>query len=133
MFRMKLWAAISAFSLLLLGGGLGVMVDRYLLPPPIPFHHHMALDQEMRAKIEQRLASRLDLSDEQRSKLHTIVDHHMPQLRAIFEQCRPRIRKEKLEMAQEISTMLTPAQQEKFNQLMERFKKHAAHQPPFLH
>ena len=72
----------------------------------------------------QALIRRLDLTDEQRSKVQAVLEKHAPNRRqvmqAVMERCGTEFREEKAKLDAEIRPLLTPEQQKQFDELSAR-------------
>jgi Spy/CpxP family protein refolding chaperone len=62
----------------------------------------------------------LDLSDEQRSRIHEIFERHRPKLDALLRESFPLVRSVHEAIDSEIRQVLTPEQRVEFDQLKER-------------
>lgn len=75
-------------------------------------------------KVE-HLDSKLDLTDEQKSRVESIIESKHQQAKAIFEESRPKMEALKKSTDTEIRAILTPEQQAKFDKLAaDREAKH---------
>jgi Spy/CpxP family protein refolding chaperone len=72
--------------------------------------------------------SQLDLSDEQRSRIHEIFERHRPKLDAVLRDSFPVVRPIHESIDSEIREVLTPEQRIRFDQL----KEHRPFPPPGL-
>jgi len=67
-----------------------------------------------------RAREELDLTQEQREQIETIVKESQARTRAYWEQCSPQIRAEFKATQNKIREVLTPEQCEKFEQIMKQ-------------
>lgn len=119
-------AIVAAVALVLSGiaiGALGtfLVLDRHhrprgplppqLPPPPAPFSREME--------------ARLDLTDNQREQIHTILRESRDQAEAIRRELRPRIDKHLEETRAKICALLTPEQRTKFEEMVKNDRKRA--------
>lgn len=75
-------------------------------------------------KVE-HLDSKLDLTDEQKTRVESILESKHQQAKAIFEESRPKLQALKKSTDTEIRAILTPDQQAKFDKLAaEKEAKH---------
>jgi hypothetical protein len=65
---------------------------------------------------------KLDLTDEQRGKIHAIFEAHRPVIDSLMAETMPRIRAQRDSAAAEISLVLTPEQRERFEKLSPRHR-----------
>lgn len=70
-------------------------------------------------KIERRMAGRLKLDQEQRAKTHEILLQSHEELKALRVEFQPRFLTILEHTRSEVSAVLTPAQREKFDRLVE--------------
>lgn len=124
MFSPKSRAAIVLVLTLAAGAVLGVIADRTVLqrigrrpPDPRRAGEHFA----------RMLEHRLDLTEEQKTKVRGILDRHGDANEAIFRETQPRIRAQMEATDREIEAMLTAEQREKFHELV---RERNAHHPP---
>ena len=122
--RRKAWAAvIVVFAAGLLLGGLvtGVLIRNHVIRvmrrdrPPV---HEM---------VARRLTGDLDLSASQSAELHGILGEYGPRIEEFNRASREEVRSIAAEMEARIRTILTPAQQERYDEnvkrMHERFRK----------
>ena len=74
-------------------------------------------------RITDKLKDRLELSDEQFAKIEPIIKAHMDKLREIQQQARPQIEGEVNQMKEEISTLLTDDQKQKWEKHMKYLER----------
>ncbi len=68
------------------------------------------------------LQDSLNLTDAQRDSVRAIVVKHRPEMRALMDRIRPQMDSLRLVINNEIATTLTPAQQQKFAQMRDRWR-----------
>ncbi len=68
------------------------------------------------------LQDSLSLTDAQRDSVRAIVIRHRPEMRALMDRIRPQMDSLRLVINNEIATKLTPAQQQKFAQMRDRWR-----------
>lgn len=76
------------------------------------------------ARRFEALARELDLTKEQRKKVRQIMDRHRSEHReatkAVFEKCGEELKKVRESIDKEIGAVLTPEQQQRFKELMDK-------------
>jgi Spy/CpxP family protein refolding chaperone len=77
----------------------------------------------MHPKVLERLANHLELTDQQKTQVEAILKSKMAQVRKIHEQVRPQIEAIRKSTDQDIRSLLTPAQQVKYKQLLDEKAK----------
>jgi hypothetical protein len=121
--RGSLAAAGLVAVALLLGIVCGIALDRWALRPP----QRMARPGVMRGdaprqfdpasarvQFSRRLASQLELTDEQRRQVDSLLARQQAEARAVMQETRPRLEGITARTQAAIRTILTPAQVEKW-------------------
>ena len=111
--RSGFWRAVSGFIVL------GLLATAGLSGSALAMGERGEHRPEMRHRMFERLAKRLELTDQQKARVETILKTKMDQMRKIHEQVRPRIEAIRQSTDQEIRALLTPAQQVKYRELLE--------------
>lgn len=80
---------------------------------------------DFKERKAEHLDSKLDLTDEQKTKVDSILESKHEQAKAIFQESHPKLEALKKSTDQEIRAILTPEQQVKFDKLaQEKEEKH---------
>ena len=67
-----------------------------------------------------RLTEELELSRQQQDSIRAVLDRHRPEMDSMWQEVRPRFDSVRTIMRGEIRTQLTPEQQQKYQQMIER-------------
>ncbi|HVR41543.1 MAG TPA: hypothetical protein VMU84_20780 [Thermoanaerobaculia bacterium] len=124
----KVIAAIVIVAAFLTGALAGAIADRVWVrthPFRGPGPHAVEF-------LLNRLDSRLDLTDQQRSQIAKILERRHERMNAIWAATHPRIRAEVEQTNAEIAAVLTPEQREKFEKLKMRLmpRRRGGEPPP---
>ena len=123
--RKKIIAVVVIVSIyvsgLLSGGLLRMLVFKTHFdgPPGRPFHSRIfnGIEKRVNGRILSRLSSGLNLSDEQRGSLKTILDRRVPELEKLRCSFRNEMKNMKASMDSDIRKILTQDQVLKFDEL----------------
>jgi Spy/CpxP family protein refolding chaperone len=121
---------VAAFVLTFAAGVLtGAFIVREFIPPPFP-GAPMPREERLPMSLE-ILQGRLDLSEAQRQQVAEIIGKYQKQLHHQMLQLRPKARRTIQQMSEEIESVLTPEQREKFRNVvfrrMPRWQREATH------
>lgn len=97
--------------------GLGAITGGGICSWVVADRHEAARDELPRGPWPLR---ELDLSDDQRTRIHEIFERHRPKLDAVLRESFPLVRSVHETIDSEIRQVLTPAQRDHFDQLKER-------------
>jgi hypothetical protein len=120
--KSKIWALALLLGVLLLGGVAGAAVDRILVreSAAAEARERRDSDRDRRGRYLDWLSAELELTDEQRSQVATIVDSHREQTHALWRDLRPRYEEMKSQLRSEIRDVLTEDQSAAYQALLER-------------
>ena len=99
------------------GGGVGMLVTQQ------KFCDYLRHPERMSEKMIVKFRSELGLTDEQTAKIGAIVRQHHDNFEAIRTEVHPRFTAEFTAMGDEINLVLTEAQQLKWKEMREKFRK----------
>jgi len=120
---MKKWklvtglALVFAFGLLVGSFGTGVYIKHRFAPPK---RDHSA----MRAFLLKKFSQKLDLTEEQKNEFKAIIDQVGERLEEHFRKTHSEIGKIIEPGFSQMKKMLSPDQQKKFDEVIEKFKRH---------
>ena len=118
MMRSRYWMWTALAVALVAGLGSGVALDRLLLGGP-PSAERWAHDHRQRAeRYLEELSRELDLSQEQKSRVESILEANHEKARAYWERARAEYRTLREEFRSEIRAGLTAEQQQRFDELL---------------
>src|SRR5205085_3564141 len=113
------WKLIAGFVLVFLAGGAtGVFVSATTAHYFFGAHHHGFAAQAMKNRLQWQLR----LTDEQMTKISPIIDKTGAQLEEIRGDTGRRVHETIAEAHREIRPILTPEQQQRFQQMEERHR-----------
>lgn len=93
----------------------GVALDRRVLDRP---HASERRSDRDRGPVIERFASQLDLTQDQRTRIETILDHYRARMKAMWQDVHPRYSAIVDSARSEIETVLTPDQVEQYRSLL---------------
>jgi Spy/CpxP family protein refolding chaperone len=126
-----MWKVIFVAAVIF-GSGLvtGAIVARRVQTPALPVAgvpagtnrapHSLKPDQSRRFDFLRRAQDELDLTPEQKDQVELIVRDGQEQMRATWEEFSPRMQAHLKETREKIAAVLTPDQQERFEELMKQ-------------
>ena len=100
----------------------GVALDRRVLDRPHATSGRRS-DRE-RGPVIERFASELDLSQDQRTRIETILDHYRARMKAIWQDVHPRYSAIVDSARSEIEDVLTPQQVQQYRSLLRQEYRH---------
>jgi Spy/CpxP family protein refolding chaperone len=110
---------LATFTGGVLAGGAAVAVaDRGDAPRARKQHRHTSSDNHI-----EFMTRRLDLTPAQRDSVQAILGRHKPKMDSIWRELGPRFETIKDSISNEIRRQLTPEQQTKYSEMLERFEK----------
>jgi uncharacterized membrane-anchored protein YhcB (DUF1043 family) len=112
-----MWAALGLT--LVLGVGLGVVLDRVVLDAPRHESHARDL-RERDQQLLERLVRELGLTPEQRGRLDRVLDANRGRAHAFWKQTRGSYAELRAEFRRDIRGLLDPKQQRLFDQIAAR-------------
>ena len=124
--RVRVWLGVFIVVVFLAGVGTGMLVDRYApigaLPRTRPmFSGRMFAPAERPPDVlMRRLADHLQLTPEQRTKIQAIFASRSTELHHLQADLRARFEDEQRTLHQQIEQVLTPEQQKRFRELVDR-------------
>lgn len=86
-------------------------------------HKHWGSEKHY-SRMLKRFSSKLDLTPEQRKQVATILDAKREKIKALHSEIRPEFEEIRTSTKAEIRRLLTPEQQEKFDQLQSKWESH---------
>ncbi len=118
------WIAVLSSLMLFTGILLGIAMDRLLFrPSPTPYVSPWAMKRSMGSRAGERglaqLTAQLSLKDDQKEKMQEIFRRYMPRLRQALRE-RGNLEPVRREMRAEVAKVLTPAQLQKFDEMVQR-------------
>jgi hypothetical protein len=121
-------AAIGVILIFILGWFGGALTTLVIT------HHRMLLmiqhDPAPLAKLLERQTTRnLDIDDQQRAKLHTIFLENLKARAALQKQIQPEVKEANKLTLQQINAVLTPVQEQRFQENLVRFKERFGRNP----
>ena len=123
------WATVVALMCAFIAGlGVGTGVTMQVMR-----HEAMRMfrkPEDARREYNQRLRSKLALSDEQYAKIETIVNRRLDEFESLRLEVHPRISHIFEEMDREVAAELTPAQQPAFDKFIEERQRMFPPPPP---
>lgn len=134
--KARLWFAAFVMMVFASGTATGLLLHRVLeplawadapgRPPRGPGHRPPPSPADLVA----RMSDDLGLSPDQRAQLQAILEARRGKLDAIEQEIRARFDQEHRELNAEISRILTPEQQKKFEQFQQRMRPRGRGRPP---
>lgn len=119
---MKNWKAIAGICLVfVLGGGAGSLITTHFIAKRIRYVLQ-ASPQVANEIIVNRLMHKLGLNTDQREKLKTIVADTRTEIQSERRQIAPQVKATLADSIKKIRAMLTPDQDKKFDEVIERNK-----------
>ncbi len=112
--RPRRWFRALLLSMLLLGSGVAIGVGGTLLVMTRGLQFGLHHPELFPARATHRLTSLLDLSDAQARQVETILRDHQRKLQEMRREVQPRIETHIDQIRDEIATLLTPLQAEKW-------------------
>lgn len=112
--------AVALLAVAFLVGVLGgIAADRWLLRPPFGhrFEQRERGPARMRQSFEVRLTKELDLSEDQRASVESLLAAQQNRTREIMRRVRPEIDSIATETRDELREILTPAQWSRFEEM----------------
>jgi hypothetical protein len=110
--KSKAWAITLLVAVGVVGMVLGATLDGWRATRRRP--------HGPRPTYENYLRRELGLSQAQHDSVAVILHRHLPAMHALFETIRPQIDSERAQVAREIRGILTPAQREAYQRLLDR-------------
>ena len=104
---------VAAMSIGALMGGIAVSAAELREGGPASHRHG-------RDGVMARLTEELELSRQQQDSIRAVLDRHRPEMDSMWQEVRPRFDSVRTIMRGEIRTQLTPEQQQKYQQMIER-------------
>jgi hypothetical protein len=104
---------VAAMSVGALMGGIAVSAAEHRDGGPESHRHG-------RDGVMTRLTEELSLSREQQDSIRAVLDRHRPEMDSMWQEVRPRFDSVRTIMRGEIRTQLSPDQQQKYQQMIER-------------
>ena len=101
----------------LAGGAVIALADRGDMPRLKRSHHHNDSDDHI-----EFMARRLKLTQVQRDSVQAILEHYKPKMDSIWRQLGPRFETIKDSISNDIRQQLTPEQQIRYTELLERLE-----------
>lgn len=122
--RAAVWFAVFAVVVFAGGVAAGVLLDRFLVPPGPLFPFARGLRGPDPDRLADRLARELSLDAAQQARVRAIFASRREQVRRMHQELRADARRrfaaEQAALREELRTVLTPAQQEKFDALVKQ-------------
>lgn len=124
----KKWMGVTLVATLVIGMGVGIIVDRFLLPVTV---HSGSRDVERRGSGEhrdrgrrmvERLRSGLDLSDEQAVLLEEVVNENHETAHEFWKNSRQEYETLRQQFRADIRALLTDEQQGKFDEMVAEYE-----------
>lgn len=114
------WIGASLVAALLLGVGLGVIVDRFVIIPSIAGDASAPQDrhEDRRRKFRDRLRSELELSPEQQARLDEVLDRNHDTAERFWSESRQRFDELRVTFRSDIRELLTEEQSAKFDRML---------------
>ncbi len=123
--HLRAWFVVFVVAIFLAGIGAGLILDRYVGPRPLP-RADLATAGRLGprgggagfgpAVVTRRLANQLNLTADQQKKIDDIFARRRQRLQEIRSEVRARFESEQRDLRDEISKVLTPDQQKRFEQ-----------------
>lgn len=127
---MKVWKVILVTAVIFASGVVtGGLVARKTLAPAQPQEFQSSTnrpgqafrpDRRMRRDFVERVAEELELTPEQSAQIEAILRESQERTRKLWEAVSPQMRAEFKATQEKIRAVLTPAQQQQFEELMKR-------------
>lgn len=111
MLRRRLRAVMAATALLLLGGVLGIALERVLFTPDVGV---VDAPRDAQAEMVTSLQTELDLDPQQVAELKAVLARQQAAVTHAWETIRPRLRVAMDTARSDIEALLTPMQREQF-------------------
>ncbi|UCC48245.1 MAG: hypothetical protein JSV41_12365 [Gemmatimonadota bacterium] len=124
--KSKAWALALLVGVLILGGGVGTALDRFLFRQPATAAIHERWRGEGERERDRRegylewLAAELQLTQDQEAQLEAIVERHREEMSAIWREMRPRFEQLRDQARAEVRALLTEEQLAAYERLLER-------------
>ncbi len=116
---MNTWKAVlGVLGIFILGTVFGLAISFWIAPRAAA--SAQPAQEILLQRLNQRLASRLALSPEQKQAIAAITDNARNQLLEIRKETRPRVRQVMQDARDKIRAQLNPEQQVQFDQLLRR-------------
>ncbi|MEE9576139.1 MAG: hypothetical protein V3W35_01905 [Gemmatimonadota bacterium] len=131
--RWRLRGVIGALSLIVVGGFLGMLTDRFVLAEvrrvePVTVGEHEAISEHHAASTAFRRVLQLD--DGQAAAIHEILLRHQGVVDESWESLRARVHQEVQSAHEEIRVLLSPPQQERFEAWLDRHVRAQPNEDP---
>ncbi|MCS1408160.1 MAG: hypothetical protein M2R45_01330 [Verrucomicrobia subdivision 3 bacterium] len=125
---MNVWKVIlAAFILYVAGIVTGTFVAGYRAKVPKP---EMQMPSPPHTRdIMRRMESRLDLTDEQREQVNTILQASQDRMRSLMHEVKPQLEAESKTMREQIEALLSEEQMEKFDKVFRHRGMRPRHDP----
>lgn len=124
--RVKWIAGLVVVAAFVSGIIVGMAADRFLMIRGRRDH----LPARATSMMVERLDRRLDLTDDQRTRIEQILRHRHARINAMWSDVRPRVRGEVEATNTEIDAVLTPEQRERFAEMKMRMRGPHGGPPP---
>lgn len=120
----KLMATIFFLGTLAIGVAAGIYFDRTLLRPRPPFQAYREFGGSPGpgSPMMRNFSRQLDLTPQQQAKLAQILENYRQSFGSFRRTMQPRYMAMRDSLNAEIRTILTPAQQQKFDEMIQRFE-----------
>ena len=125
---MKKWKLVTGLALVFI---LGLLVGSFGAGLYMKHHfiHPRKNPSEMRAFLLKRFSQKLDLTEEQKNEFKAIIDQVGERLDEHFRKTHSEIGEIVEPGFSQMKKVLSPDQQEEFDELIERFEKHRKERP----
>lgn len=124
--RPKKWIGLSLLSTLLLGIGLGILLDRTVLERVV--HSRDGADVDRRdghgdrtARYLEKLTSELALTSEQRASLREVLEENHDTAHEFWEQSRAEFDELRQSFRRDIRELLTEEQRERYDRMLAEY------------
>lgn len=123
----KKWIGVTLLATLVIGIGLGVLVDRFLLASTV---HSRPSNMERRGgghrehgrRMVERLRSNLDLTDEQAAELESVMNENHETARAFWRNSRSEYEALRQQFRADIRELLSDEQRGRFDEMVAEFE-----------
>lgn len=120
------WMGVTLVATLLIGVGVGILVDRFLLAPTAfgaDVERRRGRHEDHTRKMVDRLESRLDLTAEQVAQLEEVMGKNHDTARTFWADSRAEFEKLRQQFRRDIRALLTDEQQSRFDEMVREYEE----------
>jgi len=121
----KRWMSVALLSMLAIGVGAGILIDRLVLAPTVSSDvrtgdgHH----RDHGGRMVARLRERLDLTEKQASELEEVMNRNHETARQFWSESRDEYEALRKQFRRDIRELLTEAQRREFDDMVSEYEQ----------